>query len=176
MNQWQMQIRTLQVIVGAIVVGCVIFTVVAVVVGSMAGKPASPGIISYLAVGLAAVMIVARSVVLGLMASRGRKSIAQNRTGATANPAVSGAPSAGEMSPERARLAGLFMARTIAGAAILEGAALFSLVAYLVENSPISLAAALVLLVFIVLQFPTLSRATAWLDDQERRLREEITG
>ena len=49
MNPLLLRTRTLQVIVGASIFGCVTFAVVAIVVGSLAGPPVHPPILTYVA-------------------------------------------------------------------------------------------------------------------------------
>jgi hypothetical protein len=167
------QVRTLQVIVGAMIMGCVVFAVVAVVVGTMAGKPADRPLLTYVAVALAAILIVTRSVVLKAIAALGRRQILQHKTGTASGGASENSTTSEELDFETAQLMQSRTSQTITGAAMLEGAAFFSLVTYIVEHSPISLAVVLVLLAFLVVRFPTESRTTAWLEDQQRRLQEE---
>jgi hypothetical protein len=61
----------------------------------------------------------------------------------------------------------------IAGAALFEGAAFFLLVAYLVERSPWSLAAAIVMIIGVALHFPTQQRVADWIERQTSLLQEE---
>jgi uncharacterized membrane protein len=60
--------------------------------------------------------------------------------------------------------------RTIAGCAMLEGAAFFCLAAYMIEHNPAGLAVACVLMATVLLHFPTRSRVAGWLEDQCRIL------
>jgi hypothetical protein len=60
----------------------------------------------------------------------------------------------------------LYRAKTIAGAAMLEGAAFFGLITYLVNQDPIALALGGLLIVGVALHFPTRSGVIRWIDDQ----------
>jgi hypothetical protein len=63
--------------------------------------------------------------------------------------------------------------KTIFAAAVLEGAAILLLIAHLVEDSPLSLGVAIVLIVVLAAHFPTESRVDGWIEDQTRLLDEE---
>jgi hypothetical protein len=56
---------------------------------------------------------------------------------------------------------------------MLEGAAFFATIAYMLERNPIALATAIVLLGALVARFPTSDRVNAWLDRQLGLLQEE---
>jgi hypothetical protein len=56
---------------------------------------------------------------------------------------------------------------------LLEGAAFFATIAYMLERNPLALATAIVLLGTLAARFPTSDRVNAWLDRQLGLLQEE---
>ncbi len=60
----------------------------------------------------------------------------------------------------------------IIGAALFEGAAFFNLIAYMIEGQVLSLVVAAILLLFMILLFPTVSRVHDWLESRRRREQE----
>jgi hypothetical protein len=153
-------VRTLQIVVAAMSFGCVAFLAVVLIAGGNP-PPSSTPVLSYIAAGFAALQVVVRLLAPGIIVAQGRKKILQET--------AAGAP----MDAWPSKLTQLMMTKTIVAAAILEGAALFLLIACLVEKSPWVLAIAIALLVGIALNWPTQSSAQAWIDGQLRRLEEE---
>jgi drug/metabolite transporter (DMT)-like permease len=68
------------------------------------------------------------------------------------------------------RLAQALLTRSIVILAMLEGAALFNLVAYFLERGVLSLAAAGLLMLIMAAQFPSADRATRWIERQRKLL------
>jgi hypothetical protein len=136
----QALVRNLQVVVGALVGGVLIAAVIFFVVRSQGPAPMANQLplISFLAVGFAAMMIALRLVMIPVLAKAGRAKLMPNSDVSTG------------------QVFGLFASRTIMGAALLEGSAFFFLVAYLVEGQPWALGGGLIMAGLIaVLQFPT---------------------
>jgi hypothetical protein len=166
-------VRTLQTIVAALTVGCVGFlAIVLFMVGGPADSPDLP-LLTYAACGVAASMVLARIIVPGIIVAQARRKIRDDAgTSATGKtPAVSVDPT--EPDPNAVKLVQVFMTRTIAAAAILEGAVFLLLLAYLFERSPVSLVFVIVLIVALVAHIPTRSRAEGWVEEQMRLLDEE---
>ena len=67
----------------------------------------------------------------------------------------------------------VYMTRTIVAAALIEGAAFMSIVAYMLEGSTVALGLAVALVAGILLHFPTASRVVGWIEAQVRRVEEE---
>ena len=67
----------------------------------------------------------------------------------------------------------VLVSRTIIAAAIPEGAVFLLLTAYFMEQSPLSLILAVLLIVALAAQIPTRSRLEGWLEGQMRLLDEE---
>jgi hypothetical protein len=97
---------------------------------------------------------IASFVVPNLISNRARQSLA---TGGPSNwGLVKNLPNAAELG-DIAPLAAIFQTRTITGAALLQGAAFFACVAYLVEHQQAVLIVAGALLLMIASKFPTVS-------------------
>jgi hypothetical protein len=153
-------LRSLQIIVGALVASIFFFAVVAVVVRSKEGGPPAidPPVISYLAIAFAAMTLGMRAVMIPAIAKVGRKPLLTEPYVATR------------------QLMGLLTNRTIIGSALLEGAAFFLLVAYLVEGQLWTWAGGLVMGgVLAVLQFPTAARIGAAVDAERQAIADERT-
>ncbi|HXG10135.1 MAG TPA: hypothetical protein VNK04_10130 [Gemmataceae bacterium] len=157
-NDLDARIRVMQIILGAIVLGAVAFLVVAVVVRWQSDQPApeSP-IISYIALGTALVIAVAYYFVTDALQ-------ASQRRGANTRIAWCNA----------------YQTTMIAGAAMLEGAVFFLLIAYLLEGNLkdnwTPLVAALGFIVVIVTLFPTRSGLERWIAEQQEKLKQEQAG
>jgi len=134
-----------KIIASSLIGGVLAFAGVAIVL--RLGKPPAPGsLISSVAAGVVAATVVIRQVVLGLFAGR---------TGDSQGPAPAG-PLA------------LYQTRMIVGLALLEGAAFFNLVAYLIEGRWWSLAVTAVPLAFMLAAYPTRTRIRQWVEDREQ--------
>jgi hypothetical protein len=166
-------LRTLQIIVVAMTVGVTAFLFVALAVVGPPGKGPSPPVVTYLAIAMAAVMLATRAIAPGIFVAYARRSIAAGtwKGYGGAMPAVS-AELAGPDS-DVAKLGQVFTGRTIVAAAMIEGAAMFSVVAFLVEHSVLSLGLAIVLLAVLTAHVPTRARAQRWLEEQTRLLNQE---
>ncbi len=188
-----------QIIVGALITGVVVFLGIATFLaqqqpaaarpgaGAMAvavqGKPADAklndrpnagqdvaSILTWLAVGLAAVMMPMSFVVPGLIAQQNRRAIAAG----TWSVITRGRP-AMEVSNEppltdAGKLAIVYQTQLIIGSAMNEGVAFFAAIAYLVGRDPIALGLAILLLGGLIARFPTRDRVASWIDRQEEQL------
>lgn len=152
--------RTMQIIVGALCLGVLSFLIVVLVIGS--AKPQdqdSEPFLTYLAVGMAVGAIVV-SIFLPSI-------ILRSSPANTANPVVDDARLVGAngMASENiGRFAQLYQTQLIIRCAILEGAAFFCLVGYMIEQQMFGLVAAVVLLLVMLANFPTRSRVESWID------------
>lgn len=151
------QIVTLRVIVGAIAMGALTFLLIAIGVAGGSAPSAQP-MIAYIALLFAAGILLARffftllsdrqSVQAAIAAEVPARVRAHQRD--LARLAVDGQPSDDAM-----LLWPQFQNRVIVSVALIEGALFFNLVAYLLERQLFSLIVAGVLLVYILLHFPT---------------------
>jgi hypothetical protein len=165
-------VRTLQIIVAALVVGCSIFLAIVFVIAAGSSKVPDPPLFTYIALAFAAGAVGARLIIPRIFAAQARRKILAGTWGVVGgnSPASDTGPAEHD---DASKLAQVLMARTILAAAILEGAAFLLLIAHLVEHSPLSLAAAIVLIVVLAAHVPTQSRVDRWIEDQTRLLNEE---
>jgi hypothetical protein len=164
-------VRTLQIIVGALVAGCLVFMVIAIVVGPQIAPPA-PGqgleILTAVAIGFTAMQLAARAIVPAIMVRRGKQAILRGESPVKWRFPEQDARMADfyEKTGDAGKLMMLYRAKTIAGAAMLEGAAFFGLITYLANQGPIALALGGLLIVGVALHFPTRSGVIRWIGDQ----------
>ncbi len=177
-SQWQEQltpiVRTLQIIVGALVAGCLTFA--GVVIAQSGAFPAKdePLMITYVGFIFAAMALVAHIVVPGIIVAQGRRKIARGTWSLPQQAATQAKLKAFiEQAGDAGKLWMLFNVKTIVAAATLEGATFFMLVAVMLEGSPLALAAAMALVLGVALQFPTRTRVIHWIDAQLQRLEQE---
>ena len=163
-------VRTAQIIVGALLAGCVTFMVVVLVVGGAPDDSAKSSMLTFIASGTAGVLVLVRFVVPSIVVAQARGHIRQGTW-----MAASGSPPAATMqqSDDTGKLIQVFMTRTILAAAIVEGGIFLLLVVYMTERSALSLALAVVLIAILASGFPTASRVGRWLEEQTRLLDEE---
>jgi hypothetical protein len=169
-------IRVMQVIVVAMTGGCLMFAVVAILLnlqdGPMAAQPGSP-IVTYIALAVMVSMLIAFVVARAVLNGQARRSlltIADRELDDSSDPCPRALPESSEVVRI---LLGAFQTRLLMGAALLEGAAFFLLISYLLEGSPLALASALFLILGIALQFPTQSRVAGWIEKQLQSIHNE---
>lgn len=151
----------MQIIVGAMVAGCVFFLAIALVAGQQGGLVlAPPDLLTLIAAGVAGAALVARLVVVSVVTAFGRRRIARRNDTDLHDPSVCRG------------LVALYQTRMIVGAALIEGPTFFLLIAYLSERSPLALILAVVLILGLALHMPTRGRVTRWIEGQMRRMDE----
>jgi hypothetical protein len=174
--------RQARIIICALVAGVAVFLVIATVVdvrpGAAAGAgggggPAPPQpaadvgrVITWMAVGIAALALPLSFVVPVVITNQGRRAIATGKPAPAPNPDFG----ADTDQSDTGRLAGLYMNQLIIGAAQAEGAAFFTAIAYMLGKDPIALGAAIVLVAAILVRFPTDERVARWIDRQQELL------
>jgi len=178
-DSWQehvgRRVRTLQIIVGGIAAGCLVFMVVAIVVGQqMAAAGAGQGleVLTFVAFGFTAMVLAARAVVPAIMVRRGRQAILRGESPVGWRFPEQAASMADfyEKTGDAGKLMMLYQAKTIVAAALLEGPAFFALLVYLLSQDPVALALGGFLIVGLVLHFPTRSGVIRWIEDQLHRI------
>lgn len=175
---WDEDLRTavlnLRVIVGALMAGCLVFLGIAVFAVESPVDADRPAVLTWVGLAVAAWAVVARLVVPRFIVAAARKRIVRE-----APPAQGGAvQDAGrEADRDRARLvqdlAAVYRTKTIASAAVFEGATFMLTVSYLIERSPVSLGSALALIVVLAAHLPTRSGVVRWMERQLRLVEEE---
>lgn len=162
--------RQSRIIVGTLVAGVSTFLVIATVLdpglNARGGTLEIGRLLTWIAVGVAAVVLPLSFIVPGAIANQGRRALAAGKWAGATNPGGSAVAS----DADAARLASLFMNRLIVGAALDEGAAFFAGIAYLLGKDPIALGVAVVMLAAILVRFPTTPRITQWIDHQQEML------
>lgn len=138
-------VRICQVIVGALLMGTLTFLGILFVIRTVP----TPGILSYVCLGFALIQITARTVVLKVIDASAVKRAAR-------------------ASPEVAlqQLLAIYQTRTLIGAALLEGLAFFACICYLLERQPAVLAVIAICVAGLLVQMPSISKATAWIETQ----------
>jgi hypothetical protein len=155
------QTRVLQIIIFSLLAGPLAFLTF-VLLQPTEGLP-DEGSMAQMAAGFAALQVVLAVVVPKIIGQQHRRAIVEGRPLSKDLPAPT--------SDARGLLGGLQMRRII-GAALLEGAAFFNLVAYQSERVPYTLAIVLLLLVGIAMLFPLRSFVEDWLDRELRTVNE----
>lgn len=136
---------TCRIIAGALVFGVVTFAAVAIVL-RLGDPPAAAMLMSLIAAGIAVAAAGARQVMVGVLSGG---------TGTSQGVGPSGSLA-------------LYQTRMIVGLAILEGAAFFNVVAYILEGHWWSLAVTAGLVALMLTAFPTRSRLCQWVADREQ--------
>ncbi len=178
-SQWRDELgpmlRTLQIVVGALIAGTVGFLVVVLVVFTTEDRGDAAPVITYVAVAFAVTTLIARIVTPGIIIARGRRAIARGTWRLTQGSAAPPARIAEllERTGDAGKLGILFNISTIVAAALLEGAAFFAIVAYMMEHSVLSLIVAVVLIFGLATHVPTRSRLIHWIEDQLAQLQQE---
>lgn len=138
-----------QIIVASLMMGVILFAAVVLITPP---QPAGDmAVLEYAALGAAGLLLAARAVVPGLLAS------AQVRQVMPTNPADLRQP-----------LAGVYMSRTIIGGALLEGAAFINLVAYMINRHWSNIGMAGFLVIVMAVTFPSQSQFETWVDQVRR--------
>ena len=139
------RLRSMQIIAGALIVGVVMALVVLAIIRhtTASGPPPAVPIFTYVGVGLALVGVIAHFIVPRHISSA-------------------------QQSADGHGLA-IYQARMIIGMALLEGPALYQGIAYFIEGQALALGLGGLLLLGIILQFPTRRRVEQWLERQEEQ-------
>lgn len=156
----------MRIIVFALAMGVAMTTVIFLAIAD--GEPADDPLISYIALGFAVMMVVVWLVVPNLLTRHVRHELAGQQAAGTAFEREA-TVSDSAIAP----LLKAYLARLIVGCALLEGAALFNLVAYLVEGSLSNVVVAGILLLLILSHFPTRDRVADWVARQWEASRHE---
>lgn len=171
---WQEQIgrrvHLAQIIVVALLIGCLVMLMVAVLVGARLERPRlgqEVTFLTFVGVLISLAAVAARLVVPALIVASARQAIVRGES-------LSPRSEAGQVrlaeflaeTGDAGRLWLAFLAKTSVACALLEGPAFLCLVAYMFEQTPLSLAIALGLMAALVLHFPTRSGVIHWIENQ----------
>lgn len=165
-ERMQKTLRTLQIIVLALMLGVVTFFVISLIV-SQTREPRAPGtqpLLSWLACGFFALQIPIWWFLPPVIARNQIAGIAQGKW-----------PPAGmqvDSDSDVAKLLAVYQTGTIISAALMEGVAFFGLIAFLVEGEMIALVAAGGAFLFLGATFPTQVKLRQWLEAHDPMLEE----
>ncbi len=172
-EQLPQKVRNMQIIVGAMFLGCFCLLIIAVLVAK--GRNNSADLtLTYAALAYAGIILVPWIILPAIVVSRGRKEI-RRRLFSAAEPVRDNTinDKTEKETSKALALMGLFQTKTIIAGAMLEGSAFFLLIVYIIEHSPLSLLAAIVLMILLVAQMPTTGGVTNWIEDQMRLVDQE---
>jgi hypothetical protein len=150
-------VRTVQIIVASLAMGLIVFAGIAMSLRMNQQQQPQDDFLAYFAVGFAVVMLGVRRIVGSSTVTRHRKNIA---AGTAVMPGFGGAPLSAATDGDRLLFG--FQQKTIIESAMIEGPAFFVVVAYLVIGQAWLLGLAAVLLVMLVVPFPTYERVEDW--------------
>lgn len=161
-----------RIIVFSLVMGVMVFAAVAIFLGADKQAEAPQGALgnlqTTLAAGMALVALVASGLVPRLISKRVRESLAAGDTSGLNPMAAQTMEELGEVGT----LAAVYQTTLIVGVAILEGAAFYNLVAYILEHQTTSLLFTALLLVAMFFKFPSQARVETWIADEQKNIDE----
>ncbi len=150
-------VRSIQIITLALLQGVVIFGIIVLFINK-AVVDGKPGILTWIAVGFSCLMIMNHIMIPQLIS----KAMLDR---------ISTADLRGQSDLEGfERVFGIFRAQHIVACALLEGAAFFCFVTYMVEKNWMPLGAAVVLMIMIAIRFPTAAKVQFWVEDRIREI------
>ncbi len=175
------RLRPLQLIVAALALGAVMFLAIVLVMPVEAedqptGADKSP-IITYVALAHGLASAIAASLFSALLTRYGRGRVVAESAASSASPSFAKTSVLRpDVSDHTSALLGIFFTKTLIAAAIMEGAALFLGIAYMLERETPAVILAAALPVVMLARMPTKDRTKQWVEEQDRRLREEQLG
>jgi pilus assembly protein TadC len=157
------RVRVTQIITMALALGPAAFLAIAIFLraGDATPKPDMP-MLTYVAIGVAAMGVVGRFIVPNVVVVSGRQAIARETSDVNKADAPADVAS---------RLYTLFQAKTIVAGALLEGPAFLAVLAYWQEGQLLSLVVAGVLILGMLLGFPVRTAVEHWIEEQLHELR-----
>ncbi|WP_339731282.1 hypothetical protein [uncultured Gimesia sp.] len=140
----------------ALIMGVVTFGIVVGIIGLKDAADGGLPVITYIGMGMAALMLVLRMIVPNLVA---RNQFHQTMQAAQAEGNLDEKQMLGNFYQ-------IFMVRMILGMALLEGAAMLNLVAVLIENQMLAFVPVGILLLVMIASVPTKSKLDGWIRNQ----------
>ncbi len=158
---------TVQIIAGSLAFGVLVFAFVVIMMQPEQADVDDTGINSLMAAGASAVALMASMVVPRVIRANMRQLIADGKPLGQNIPA----PVATELG-DVGSLTAMFQTTLIVGIAILEGAAFYNLIAYMLEHQTINLLCAAGLLTAILFKFPTRGGIEIWINSEQTLIAE----
>ncbi len=163
-DQFAARVRTLQIIVAALVCGVVTLAVVALIIVNErgpAGRPQGPDgwpLISIMALVMLGVNVPLSVVLPGVLLRSAVQSIAAGKGNVATGPASE------LLTTDDGRLLAARQTTQIVASALLEAAGLFAGIAYLLEGQAFALGALAAVVLLMLWQFPTREGMRLWLE------------
>lgn len=145
--------RATQIVAGALMVGIITFggVVAFLTLQGEQGLAVVPGLLTYLAVGIFAVMIVVSIALPQVTVAQAIRKIAADKPG-----------------DWRKALVPVFLSKTVLSKAVLEGAAFCNLVVFLLERHWMTIAVVIVILMLMAVTFPSQTQFESWAEQVQR--------
>lgn len=173
-------VRISQIIVLALAVGVVVFLALAIVLVAQgtfgpgaddlnAPAPENGEMLFVMDLTLILFLIgnmIARMIVPGLIVAQQRRKIVSGQSIPPAGPGAENLASSIERMGDAGRLMGVYQVKTIIAAALLEGTAFFAIIVFIVTQSMIGLAVAILMILGLMFHIPTRSSVIHWIEDQ----------
>jgi len=175
------RVRVMQIVTMAIVMGAVVFLVIALFIragrimkGPQENQPVGAmqddrRVITYVGLVFSVCMIAIYAIVPDRVAASARRKIAREKTKVVSTQ--NGSPVS---EGNAARLCDIFQTRLILRLALLEGPTFCLLVAYILEGQLVSLITAVLLMAGMLVHFPMQTGVLGWIDEQLRILDQEL--
>lgn len=162
------RVLVMKMIVVSLGVGVALFLGVALFArlgGAFQAVPDVP-VLTYVACLNGVMMIVARLILPSMIASSSRRKIARGEEtlGASRPATVPG---------DAGKLLEIFQVQLIVGTALLDAAAFLFLIGYILEGQVVDVAGAIVFLLGILWQFPSVDGVERWIEEQRELLEQE---
>jgi hypothetical protein len=164
------QLTTMRIIAGALLSGVTIFLAIVLylVLVENDGHGLNPPVdLPFLSVASLVLLLMEAPLSFIVPANITRKAVQQIAQGTWLGPQGTD-PSA--FPTDAAKLLAVYQTAMIVGLAMLEGAAFFGCIAYLVEGHAVGLGVVILAVLLQILRFPTESRVRAWLEQQAEML------
>lgn len=175
-------VRTSQIIIAALTMGPTTFLAVAGVLVARGVFDTPDDSLFFLLHGVLIALVVVEMIVWMIVpntvVAQGRRRIAAGHRTLSAGPGATGPGAAGlgafiERTGDAGHLMVLFQTKTIVAAALFEGTAFLAIIVFMVTQSLIALGIAIAMIFGVILQFPTHSAVSHWIDDQLALLQQE---
>jgi hypothetical protein len=160
-----------RIIVGALIAGVTTFIGLVLLIRASGNKPAGQFVLTPVGVGFAVVALAGAAVVPKLAMRRWHRQIAAGVWPALLAQGSDSLPAANtkDVTPEEEifRWWNMYPVALIVRCALIEGAAFFQCISYLIEGNVIALIAAVVLVAILVYQWPGRARIGRWVEAQQ---------